>query len=159
MADNIFTKFMSFINRIIDPPDDDEEDIDEDTKVQGSVPEPKYTPSQKEPLIKKVNKQANMQFNFGKGDLNVHLVKDIKYPKSATEAVDKIKNHMIVVFNFEDTDQDISQKTIDFISGAAYAIGGDVQMITEYVVLFLPLSGKFSQEQKKRLEDSGFSTF
>ena len=66
---------------------------------------------------------------------------------------------MIVVFNFEDTDQDISQKTIDFISGSAYSLGGDVQRITEYVVLFLPTSGKFSQEQKKRLEDSGFVAF
>ena len=157
MADNFFSKFFSFINRIIDPPDDDDEL--EDEKEINTAPVPRTTQSNVEITPKKATKHSNIQMNVGKNDLNVHLVRDIKYPKSATEAVDKIKNNMIVVFNFEDTDQDISQKTIDFISGAAYAIGGDVQMVTEYVVLFLPMSGKFSQEQKKRLEDSGFSSF
>jgi cell division inhibitor SepF len=158
MADNFFSKFFSFINRIIDPPDEDEDDFEEE-KVNTLTDVPKSMPTIKEPILKKQLKPSSMHMNLGKNDLNVHLVRDIKYPKSATEAVDKIKNNMIVVFNFEDTDQDISQKTIDFISGAAYAIGGDVQMVTEYVVLFLPMSGKFSQEQKKRLEDSGFSSF
>lgn len=157
MADNFFSKFFSFINRIIDPPDEDDDDFEEEKVINQEVS--KSTPSIKEPVFKKQLKPTSIQMNLGKNDLNVHLVRDIKYPKSATEAVDKIKNNMIVVFNFEDTDQDISQKTIDFISGAAYAIGGDVQMVTEYVVLFLPMSGKFSQEQKKRLEDSGFSSF
>lgn len=157
MADSFFSKFFSFINRIIDPAEDDDEIENEkyDEPLNPTNPQPTSSENQN----KKNIKNQKIQMNFGKGDLNVHLVKDIKYPKSATEAVDKIKNNMIVVFNFEDTDQDISQKTIDFISGAAYAIGGDVQMITEYVVLFLPLSGKFSQEQKKRLEESGFSSF
>lgn len=158
MADNFFTKFFTFINRIIDPPDEDDDELEEEKVYKDPAPTAP-SPSKTEPLGKKAFKQPNMHMNLGKNDLNVHLVRDIKYPKSATEAVDKIKNNMIVVFNFEDTDQDISQKTIDFISGAAYAIGGDVQMITEYVVLFLPMSGKFSQEQKKRLEDSGFSSF
>jgi cell division inhibitor SepF len=157
MADNIFSKFFGFINRIIDPPDEDDE-LEQEKEITSS-PITKSPPNNIEAFPKKAMKHANIQMNIGKGDLNVHLVRDIKYPKSATEAVDKIKNNMIVVFNFEDTDQDISQKTIDFISGAAYAIGGDVQMVTEYVVLFLPISGKFSQEQKKRLEDSGFSSF
>lgn len=159
MADNFLTKFFSLINRIIDPPDEDDELEIEPEKELISKSFPKQNTTINDVPSKKNNKQPNIQMNMGKGDLNVHLVKDIKYPKSATEAVDKIKNHMIVVFNFEDTDQDISQKTIDFISGAAYAIGGDVQMITEYVVLFMPMSGKFSQEQKKRLEDTNFSSF
>jgi len=137
---------------MIDPPIDEEDDVVEPLteKQPNSRPE---APS------KKQGKLLQMQLLNGKGDLNVHLVKDIQYPKSAKEAVDRIKGNMIVVFNFEDTDQDVSQKTIDFISGAAYALGGDVQRITEYVVLFLPMSGKFSQEQKKRLEDSGFASF
>lgn len=159
MAENFITRFFGFINRIIDPPEDDEEEV-ENMGTENPIQNPVKPVSKiQEPTSKKPNKPIHMQINMGKGDLNVHLVKDIKYPKSATEAVDKIKNNMIVVFNFEDTDQDISQKTIDFISGAAYAIGGDVQMITEYVVLFLPMSGKFSQEQKKKFEDSGFSSF
>jgi cell division inhibitor SepF len=157
MADNFFSRFFSFINRIIDPPDEDD-DVEEEKEIKQAT-FTKAATLDGELLPKKPAKHSNIQMNLGKNDLNVHLVRDIKYPKSATEAVDKIKNNMIVVFNFEDTDQDISQKTIDFISGAAYAIGGDVQMVTEYVVLFLPMSGKFSQEQKKRLEDSGFSSF
>jgi len=155
MAENIFTKFFSLINRMIDPPDDDDLEIE---KENMPLNQQTTQSSPSENISKKMQKNQKVQMNFGKGDLNVYLVKDIRYPKSATEAVEKIKNNMIVVFNFEDTDQDISQKTIDFISGAAYAVGGDVQMITEYVVLFLPMSGKFSQEQKKRLEDSGFSS-
>lgn len=159
MAENFLSKFFSLINRFIDPSDEEDEVEQEQEKDLNSKSSAKQSSPINDVPSKKFNKQSNIQMNIGKGDLNVHLVKDIKYPKSATEAVDKIKNHMIVVFNFEDTDQDISQKTIDFISGAAYAIGGDVQMITEYVVLFMPMSGKFSQEQKKRLEDTNFSSF
>ena len=151
MAENIFSKFFGLINRMIDPPIEEEDDIEPQAEKQPNT--------RQDAPSKKQGKLLQMQLLNSKGDLNVHLVKDIQYPKSAKEAVDRIKGNMIVVFNFEDTDQDISQKTIDFISGAAYALGGDVQRITEYVVLFLPTSGKFSQEQKKRLEDSGFASF
>ncbi len=90
MAENIFSKFFGFINRIIDPP------IEEEDLPESEGEKPVNTRTETQP--KKQGKIMQMQLLNNKGELNVHLVKDIQYPKSAKEAVDRIKGNMIVVF-------------------------------------------------------------
>lgn len=46
-----------------------------------------------------------------------------------------MKNYEPVVVNFENTDADTAKRIIDFISGTAYALAGDIKKVGKNVFL------------------------
>lgn len=78
-------------------------------------------------------------------------------PKCLEEAqamTDHLKNRKQVIVNFENTPLEISQKIIDFLSGAAYALDGEGQQIGQQVFLFAPSSVEIIKENKDLMETS-----
>jgi cell division inhibitor SepF len=56
------------------------------------------------------------------------------------QIAEHLTNGKMVVVNFERTDADTTKRTIDFMSGITYAVGGIVQRISATVFLFAPKS-------------------
>lgn len=54
-----------------------------------------------------------------------------------------------VVINFENTDTDIAHRIVDFISGAVYALDGDIRKISRNVFLCAPSNVKLSSGDDK----------
>ena len=52
--------------------------------------------------------------------------------------VDSLKAKKPVIINLERIDQDTARKIFDFLSGATYALGGNVQKIAQNIFVFLP---------------------
>lgn len=56
----------------------------------------------------------------------------------ATQAVDNLKVNRPVIVTLSDTDQEESQRIIDFISGAVYAMEGELEKISIDTFVFVP---------------------
>jgi cell division inhibitor SepF len=61
---------------------------------------------------------------------------------------DHLKNRKQVILNFEGTRPEVSQKIIDFISGAVYALDGHSQQLGQNIFLFAPSSVEITAETK-----------
>ncbi len=56
----------------------------------------------------------------------------------AQQIADHIKARKPVVLNFENTDADTTKRIIDFISGATYALAGDIKKVGQNIFLCAP---------------------
>lgn len=56
----------------------------------------------------------------------------------ARQIAENVTNGKSVVVNFERTDAETTKRTVDFMSGITYAVGGTVQRISSTVFLFAP---------------------
>lgn len=52
--------------------------------------------------------------------------------------VDSLKSRKPVIINLERLETDVARKIFDFLSGATYALGGNVQKIANNIFVFLP---------------------
>ena len=71
----------------------------------------------------------------------------------ARQIAENLTNGRTVVVNFERTDEETTKRTVDFMSGITYAVGGSVQRITGSVFLFAPASVDVTYND--RLTDDG----
>ena len=55
-----------------------------------------------------------------------------------SKAADHLKNNKAVVLNLEDVDKAMSRRVVDILSGAVYALEGDVTKIAKSAYLFYP---------------------
>ena len=67
----------------------------------------------------------------------------------AREITETLLNNQTVVLNLENLDVEIAQRIIDFASGSAYAISGNLQKISNYIFIITPacvdISGDFQE--------------
>ncbi|MBQ6621751.1 MAG: cell division protein SepF [Mogibacterium sp.] len=62
-------------------------------------------------------------------------------PKSfdeCTKLVDNLKSRKPVIINLEKVETDLARKMFDFMSGATYALNGNVQRVTSNIFIFAP---------------------
>ena len=80
-----------------------------------------------------------------------HEVKIIE-PRSfgdTTQIVKQLLDNKTVVLNLHLLDKEQSQRTIDFVCGAAFALGGAPQKVGDTVFVFTPSSVQLSVESKE----------
>lgn len=58
--------------------------------------------------------------------------------EEASEVINTLLGGCTVVLNFEGLDVDVAQRIIDFASGACYAVDGNLQKISNYIVILTP---------------------
>ena len=72
----------------------------------------------------------------------------------AREITETLLNNQTVVLNLENLDVEIAQRIIDFISGAAFAISGNLQKISSYIFLVTPTNVDISGDLQDLLSGS-----
>ena len=78
-------------------------------------------------------------------------------PKSFDESLEISKNlidRKTVVLNLELLDHEQSQRVVDFLAGATFALSGHQQKIGEGVFIFTPNNVNISAEQEKKASTS-----
>jgi cell division inhibitor SepF len=95
--------------------------------------------------------------NYGKG-LKV-IVCEAEQFEEVTAIVDHIKNKKQVILNFENTRPDISQKIIDFVSGAVYALNGQCLQLGQNIFAFAPSSVEIIKDKKDFFFENDTSSF
>lgn len=95
--------------------------------------------------------------------VSIHTQKQIKVvvmePASFEESqsiADQLKNRRPVIVNLENTDRNLAKRIVDFVSGATYALGGNMQKVGNGIFLFVPNNVDISGEMKNDLKEKGF---
>lgn len=114
-------------------------DADEDKKFQPSASTSKVTPMR--PAAK-----------HG-GNMEVCVVKPTSVDDSR-EITETLLAGRTVILNLEGMDLEIAQRIIDFISGAAFAISGNLQKISSYIFLVTPTNVDISGDLQDLLSGS-----
>ena len=60
--------------------------------------------------------------------------------EQAREITDTLLSNCTIVLNFEGLDVEVAQRIIDFTSGSCYAIGGNLQKVSNYIFVVTPKS-------------------
>jgi cell division inhibitor SepF len=126
--------------------DDDDLDDDEDLETKSIIPEEK-TPvmTSSAPAAPKTasgpsSSSSRPQTATSKFTANnVKLV--VMEPQSFDESprlVDLLKAKKPVIINLENLETDVARKIFDFLSGATYALNGNVQKIANNIFVFAP---------------------
>jgi cell division inhibitor SepF len=61
---------------------------------------------------------------------------------------DFLRERKPVVINFESTEQDIAKRVVDFVSGATYALDGNIQKVGKDIFLCVPSNVKVENNKR-----------
>ena len=128
--------------------EDDEEELFEEeeiiTKRTKALKEPEETPA-----LPKRGKIVNIHTTT---QLKVVVVQPESFEDSK-EIADHLKTKKPIVVNLEKIDQDIAKKIINFLSGAVYALDGNIQKISAGIFLIVPYNMGIMGDFKDELRD------
>jgi cell division inhibitor SepF len=89
------------------------------------------------PLIDKGSQKSNRVSMNGSAPFKM-LVIEPKSFDECTKLVDNLKSRKPVIINLEKVETDLARKIFDFLSGATYALNGNVQRVTSNIFIFAP---------------------
>lgn len=86
--------------------------------------------------------------------LKVVVVQPITFEDSK-EIADHLKTKKPIVVNLENIDREVAKQIIDFLSGAVYALDGNIQRISNGIFLIVPynmgIMGDFKDELRNKV--------
>lgn len=127
---------------------EDEEEMDEQEEpVKDELSQPQFLQSSsKKQQNKVVNIHSSSQFKL--------VVMQPESFDDSQDICDHLKNKKPVVVNLEDVDKELAQRIVDFLSGAVYALDGNIQKVSVGIFVIAPnnvdIMGDFKDEFKNR---------
>lgn len=120
--------------------DDDEPEITKiHTRKERKQAESNNTPSGKE-KPKTTGKVTPMRSKkLGANGMEVCVIKPTSVD-DAREITETLLSNRTVILNVEGLDIEIAQRIIDFTAGSCYAINGNLQKISNYIIIISPAS-------------------
>lgn len=113
----------------------DDEDFEEETPREvehttreRAIEDIGYTPK-KETSARLIKSKAG-NYSSGNSGMQVVLVKPNHF-EEVKSIVDYLNDGKTVVLNLEETQTDVQRRIVDFLSGAAYAIGGNMRKVAK----------------------------
>ena len=97
------------------------------------------TDSKKVKPVKQSARITPMRSKKGSNGMEVCVFKPTQF-EEAREITDTLLSNCTIVLNFEGLDVEIAQRIIDFTSGSCYAIGGNLQKVSNYILVVTPKS-------------------
>lgn len=94
--------------------------------------------------------------------LSLHTQRQVRVavsdPRSFEEVAgiaDNLKNRCSVVINLEQVDAELARRIVDFLSGATYALNGNMQKVGNGIFLFVPSNVDIASEMKDQCREKG----
>ena len=140
---SVFDKFLDAVNlRDDDGYDDDEyDDVEEERprKKKSREVEEDDEEDTRSSKITPIRSRAQSPRRTPKAaeGMAVDVVKPTSY-EDIKDIADTLLGGTTVLLNTEGLDMSIGQRIIDFISGACYAIGGNLQRVSNFIFLITP---------------------
>ncbi|MEG1930082.1 MAG: cell division protein SepF [Anaerovorax sp.] len=141
MGDGLFSKLKMLVG--IEEIDEEEEEKPEEKPMntERKSLESKNSYMTARPGVKeeKDSRIAPVQNKLNSATNQFKLV--VTEPKSFEECprlVDSLKSRKPVIINLEKMDSDVARKIFDFLSGATYALNGNVQKVANNIFIFAP---------------------
>lgn len=133
-----------------------EEDYDEgyDNSYEDEIAEEQAAPQQQTTIPRQPQQAAPVRATGGIGSTSALEMKVIKPERF--EAVTQIGDHLMarrtVVLNLEDTNKETIRRIIDFCSGVAFAIEGQIKRVANSTYIITPKNVDVSGDQPEREE-------
>lgn len=89
--------------------------------------------------VKQTSRITPMRSKKGGSGMEVCVFKPTQF-EEAREITETLLGNCTIVLNFEGLDVEIAQRIIDFTSGSCYAIGGNLQKVSNYIFVVTPKS-------------------
>ena len=131
--------------------DDEEELFPEEEQIIAKKPEP---------AVKELKDSSSANLQKRGKIVNIHTTTQLKVvvvqPESfedSKEIADHLKTKKPIVVNLENIDQDVAKKIINFLSGAVYALDGNIQKISGAIFLIVPYNMGIMGDFKDELRD------
>lgn len=81
-------------------------------------------------------------------------------PKNFDECsklVDNLKSRKPIIVNLEKVETDLARKMFDFLSGATYALNGNVQRVTQNIFIFAPDNVNINAQLNRDNTEAGYA--
>ncbi|MCI2062892.1 MAG: cell division protein SepF [Eubacteriaceae bacterium] len=129
----VMDKFKDLVG--IEEIDDDvtEDDIEEAGQAlerRQVEPRSRYPRTQRDKVVPMAGSRATNPFKL--------VVIDPEGFEECPKLVDSLKARKPIIINLEKTDSDTAKKIFDFLSGATYALNGNVQKVANNIFVFAP---------------------
>ncbi|AZV56005.1 cell division protein SepF [Clostridium sp. AWRP] len=149
MAGKMINKMMGFLGL----EDDLEEDIEEEETKRGENEKIVNDFTEVDPIVnnKRQNKVVSIHTTIA---AKVRIVKPTTYEEAA-DICDELKNRKIIVINTTGLEIRIAQRLLDFMGGASYALGGNLEEIEKGIYILSPSSVEVNSDLKNELSGKG----
>ncbi len=98
----------------------------------------------------------DMNRSEGASRMTMKIIQPNTYEETRA-VIDHLKSRKPVVMNIDEIDIKLAQRILDFVSGAVYALGGDIQKVARNIYAVAPsnvvLSTELEDEQNEYTED------
>lgn len=130
--------FDKFINKFSNYEEDDFEYDDDFGDVQDEPGDDIHM----EPIHQTASNRRTQPklVDFKSGSGNQVIVVKPQDMESAQELCNHLRAGRTVICNFEQVDQKIAQRVVDFITGSAYALDGQVRPVSNLIFVIVPRS-------------------
>ena len=146
----LFDKIKGFIG---DPEEEDDLDMEMDDEMDFVSKNEDSTEafSASTDTTKRNNKVVNIHAT---AQLQVVLVKPERFD-DAVSIADHLLEKRTVVLNLEQTNKDVSRRLVDFLSGVAYAGGGQLKKVANSTFIITPYNVNIMGDLLDELESTG----
>jgi len=147
-------KIMSSLKNMMGFEDEDlYDDYEEETEETEKQEEPKESYS----VInrRKEMREQNKVVSIHGGNQKVNIIKPSTFDE-APQICDSLKENKIVVVNTTGLEPKTAQRLLDFIAGATYALGGDLQEVEHGIYVLSPSMVEVTRELKEDTTAKGF---
>lgn len=134
-----------------------DDDYDDPAPVSSTLKEERKSVFSREPARKSNNVTPMRSSKNLLPNMEVCVVKPTALDDSR-EIINTLLAGRTVILNLEGLDLEISQRIIDFTSGAAYAIDGKLQKISSYIFLVTPPNVEISGDLQDLFSNGSLST-
>ncbi len=154
---------MGILNKIGDMIFGPEEYSDEFEAKEEKSNKNDFRKEEKRDIFPQRDEERDSQRQSGKKGKVVNITSTTQFkvvvlqPESfeeAREIADNLKSNKPVIVNLEKIEKEQARRMVDFVSGAAYSIGGDIQKISNMIFLVTPYNvgilGDFKDELKNK---------
>jgi len=131
--------FVNKMWKILGVENEDEYDMDEFDSVDSSVEDREFTLNTNNT---KKNKVVGMP---GVQQVKVIISQPNSFEQSE-EICEHLKEKKSIIVNLEYVNKDVARRIIDFISGAVYALDGNIQKISNSIFLVAPYNYEITNE-------------
>ena len=156
--------FMDELKKLTRPYSDTEVDeYDDDYEEEIEEPAPQPAPSRRsafsapEPTARESRRQSGsskvVSLN-NRPNMQVVLVKPERFDM-VSEVADHLRDKMTIVLNLESTNKDVARRLVDFLSGCAYALDGQIKKVAISTYIITPVNVEVIGDVVEELQNSG----
>ena len=129
--------------------DDNVQEYDDAEEEQDYV-EPELAPSRSAKVIRMNDNTKDMETNT---EMNMIIFRPTEYDQAQT-IIDYLKLRKPIIVNLDEIEVSVAQRILDFITGAVYALSGDIKKAARNIFVVVPSNVEISNANDEQVADA-----